>query len=112
MIHGSTDFSIQESTRGNTFSQDTIALSNPESGVTAQICDPQLVAAYNIFLSLFVFVQPTPSNLSNRPNLSSHHALEAGHVALLGGDLEVAVDNTVIGVSKETRQIEIFQKLT
>ena len=99
MIHGSTDFSIRESTKGHTFSQDTIALSNPESWVTAQICDPQLVAACNVFLSLFVFVQPTPSNSSNRLNLSSHHALEAGHVALLGGNLEVAVDDTVNRVS-------------
>jgi hypothetical protein len=45
MIHGSTDFSIHESTKGNTFSQDTKALSNPESRVIVQICDPQLAAA-------------------------------------------------------------------
>jgi len=37
---------------------------------------------------------------SKRLNLSSHHALEASHVALLGGDLEVAVDDAVIGISK------------
>jgi hypothetical protein len=63
--------------------------------------------------SLFVFVQPTKPLHSflkkkNRlPNLSGHHALEAGHVALLGGNLEVAVDDTVTFVSCcENSQIE------
>jgi hypothetical protein len=54
------------------------------------------------FLSFFVFVQPTPSKPFKKIDLSSHHALETGHVALLGGDLEVAVDNTVIVVSMGT----------
>jgi hypothetical protein len=104
MIHGSTDFSIHESTKGNTFSQDTKALSNPELSVTAQICDHQLAAAFNLFLSFpFIFrICTTPSKPFKKIDLSSHHALETGHVALLGGDLEVAVDNTVIVVSMGT----------
>jgi hypothetical protein len=36
-----------------------------------------------------------PIRSVDRRNLSHDHSLEAGHVTLLGGDLEVRVDDTV-----------------
>ena len=53
-----------------------------------------------LFLS-YLYNQQLPRNLYYlcRLDLGSHHALEASHVALLGGDLEVAVDDAVDNVS-------------
>jgi hypothetical protein len=52
----------------------------------------------------FIFVQPTTlqSFLQRKiASLSGHHALEAGHVTLLGSNLEVSVDDTANIVSIE-----------
>lgn len=50
--------------------------------------------------------------MEDEPRLCGHHALEAGHVALLGGDLEVAVDDTASTVSVSRSRLCDLEELT
>ena len=51
MIHGSTDFQFMNRLQATLSLKIQRPLSNPELSVTAQICDHQLAAARNLFLS-------------------------------------------------------------